>query len=174
MTLALFDDAGSPVSALFDATRTYRYELHREIGRELRRVCWIMLNPSTADETQDDPTVRRCIGFGRAWGFGRLTIVNLFALRSTDPRALRGHTDPVGPDNDLAIVSSARMADLVVAAWGVHGALGGRAGHVAGLLAAARINVHCLGTTKSGAPVHPLYQPAHALPKPWPGVRSAP
>lgn len=171
MTQLELDDAivsSSPgASAVFDPTRTYRYQLWRHIGQSHRRVCWIMLNPSTADEAQDDPTIRRCIGFGRAWGFGSLVVVNLFALRSTDPRALRGHADPVGPDNDRAIVASARDASLVVAAWGVHGALGGRDAHVAELLASVRVDVHCLAMTKSGAPVHPLYQPGNALPKPW-------
>src|SRR5262245_13227298 len=99
----------------------YRYALTRTWGDPKKVVCWVMLNPSTADADQDDPTIRRCLGFSRAWGAGGLVVVNLFALRATDPDQLRIAADPVGPDNDSHL-STAAFGRLVVAAWGARGA----------------------------------------------------
>ncbi len=115
-----------------------------------------MLNPSTADAAADDPTIRRCIGFARAWGFGALEVVNLFAYRATRPADLFAADDPVGPRNDRFVRAAARSAAMVVAAWGVHGT---RRGRDADVLATLRIlgSVHCLGTTKRGQPRHPLF-----------------
>lgn len=145
-------------AAVFSPDRVYRYRLGRTWGmpqpRAERRVAFVMLNPSTADETVEDPTVRRCIGFARAWGYDRLDVLNLFALRSTDPRALREHPDPVGPENDRHIADVTAVADLVIAAWGNHGALRGRGAEVFRLLVPQAL---CLGVTGAGQPRHPLY-----------------
>jgi hypothetical protein len=153
-------------TAVFDVTRMYRYALIRAWGHT-RSILWIMLNPSIADETILDPTVRRCLGFSEAWGFDRLTICNIFALRSTDPRALYHHTDPVGPENDDIIHANAHTADIVIAAWGVHGALAERSSHVIKNLARQGVRVHHLGLTKHGFPKHPLYLRATSVPIPF-------
>lgn len=132
----------------------YRYLLWRRWA-DADSLLFIMLNPSTADAAQDDPTIRRCIGFARAWGFGGVEVVNLFAWRATLPRDLARARAPVGPHNDRAIVEAAARSRAVIAAWGVHGALRGREAEVARLLASTRLR--CLGTTIEGAPRHPLY-----------------
>lgn len=145
--------------ASFDRSGRYRYALLRRWGAGGRRVCFCMLNPSTADAEKNDPTVRRCIGYAQAWGFDELEVVNIFALRSTDPRALYEAEDPVGPGNDRAIGRAARRAEMVVAAWGHHGLLGGRGRSVVRLVRGARRDgdVRCLGMTQCGEPRHPLY-----------------
>jgi|SRR5690349_11377452 len=145
-----------------DRTGRYRFTLWRALPGGLGRVLFIMLNPSTAGARQDDPTIRRCIGFARAWGFARMDVVNLFALRATHPADLRRARDPVGAGNDRAIAAAARRADLVVAAWGVHGALAARDRAVRALLADRPL--HCLGVTRAGHPRHPLYLPAATRP----------
>ncbi len=143
--------------ATFDSRRLYRYTLGREWDDTIPRVAFVMLNPSTADETQLDPTLRRCLGYARAWGCGSFEVANLFALRSTDPKALCSHPDPVGPENDQALLGVARAATYgVVAGWGAHGAFHARAVRVAALLSAER-DLLCLATTKEGHPGHPLY-----------------
>jgi len=116
-------------TAVFDPTRTFRYRLSRTWDREGPVVAFVMLNPSTADAEVLDPTVRRCVGFARAWEFGSLEVVNLFAFRATDPRDLLLAAAPVGPDNDQAIVDAASAADRVVAAWGTRGRWCSLTGH---------------------------------------------
>jgi hypothetical protein len=144
--------------AIFDDTRTYRYSLRRTWKTKGSGVCcFVMLNPSTADETVLDPTVRRCVDFAQRWGFAALDVVNLFALRSTDPAALRAHVDPVGPKNDELLVTIAEQADLVVAAWGRHGRYRARDEQVVDLLGAAGVDLMCLGCNADGTPRHPLY-----------------
>jgi hypothetical protein len=120
-------------------------------------VLWLLLNPSTATEEQGglDPTLRRCAGFSRAWGFGGMKVANIFAFRSTDPRGLYDLADPVGPENDAAILEAASACDQVVVGWGLHGKFRGRADAVVQLLAAHEL--HCLATTQAGEPGHPLY-----------------
>jgi hypothetical protein len=140
-------------SAAFDATGRYRYGLVRTWARG-RRVAFVMLNPSTADAARDDPTIRRCVGFARAWGFGSLEVVNLFALRTPQPRDLVGAADPVGPENGRHVARALGRADLVVAAWG--GAALARASDPLGRYAGVA-TLRCLGRTRSGAPRHPLY-----------------
>src|SRR5262249_19438175 len=115
--------------------RAYRYVLWRTwggVGADYAAV--VRLNPSSADEKPGDPTVRRCVGFARRWGYGALCLVNLFALRATDPAALKAHAAPVGPDNDRWLIEAARGAAVVVAAWGAGGAYLGRGETVARLL----------------------------------------
>jgi hypothetical protein len=116
-----------------------------------------MLNPSTADETADDPTIARCVRRARLWGYRGLVVTNLFALRATDPAGLRSAPDPVGPEDDAAIVAAARGAALVVCAWGNHGAYRGRATAVRTLLDELRVTPHHLALTRRGEPAHPLY-----------------
>ena len=119
-----------------------------------------MCNPSTADEHQDDPTIRRCIDFARAWSHRDLVVVNLFALRSTDPRGLCRVDDPVGPLNDTYIWGAVYEADLTVCAWGNWGATNGRSKDVlARLLPHFADKMRHLGLTNDGEPGHPLYLP---------------
>lgn len=139
--------------AVFSPCRTHRYSLSRAWNLKLPSVMFVGLNPSTADEQEDDPTVRRCVGFARQWNFGGLVLVNLFAYRSTDPAGLLGADDPIGPGNDKHIVACARGAERVVLAWGTKGILFDRDQRVLSLLPGA----HCLGVTKDGHPKHPLY-----------------
>lgn len=142
--------------ATFDETRTYRYTLHRRWANAGRRVCFCLLNPSTADEYVLDPTLTRCLGYAQRWGFAAMEVVNIFALRSTDPAGLRAHNEPVGPENDRAIRKAARRADLVVVGWGTHGELLGR-GPLVGEMLASICEPVCLGLTAAGHPKHPLY-----------------
>ena len=143
-------------AAYISADGLYRYDLLRQWGTdEDGQVCWVMLNPSTADATLDDPTIRRCVGFSMAWGFGSLIVVNLFAWRSTDPKALLSAPDPIGPENDACIERAVRNADLTVCAWGTKGGLLNRAAKVTQALSGH--DLHALDITKDGHPKHPLY-----------------
>lgn len=142
-------------SAVFSECRTYRYQLTRRWG-EGPILNVIGLNPSTADETQDDPTIRRCIGFAKAWGYSTLVMTNLFGYRSTDPKGLTAVDDPIGPRNDCWIRISARQANLVLAAWGASPLAIAR-GQFVVATPSYPIRFHCLGLTKGGAPRHPLY-----------------
>jgi hypothetical protein len=143
----------------------YRYTLWR-LWDDRPHVVFIMLNPSTADAQADDPTIRRCMGFARLWGYGGICVVNLFAYRSTDPRALATVLDPVGPRNDEQIDSTIGGADLIVAAWGAHGTIGARSAVVRALVEKHR-PLHHLGLTKNGSPRHPLYLRGDTQPVRW-------
>lgn len=151
-------DAEVKTGATFSPCRTWRYALYRTWNEEGGHLMFIGLNPSTADETQDDPTVRRCIGFAKREGYGGIFMLNLFAYRSTDPAALKVVDDPIGPENNLFLLSYFGRAKRAIAAWGVHGVLHGRDLEVAELLPM----LGCLGTTKDGHPKHPLYLPSGA------------
>lgn len=167
------DHAGNlleQASAVFNEARTHRYALTRTWG-EAAPAVFVMLNPSTADALVLDPTVRRCISFAKREGCGGLTVLNLFAFRSTDPRGLKICPDPVGPSNDRFIRDFTADASLVVAAWGVHGHLHGRAQVVTELL--ADVDLRCLGVTKDGSPKHPLYVSGNAPLVRWPAVAEA-
>lgn len=156
-------------SAAFSPCRRYRYRLCRVWNPKLSSVMFVGLNPSTADEQDDDPTVRRCIGFARKWNFGGLILVNLFAYRSTNPSGLFAVADPVGPGNDKHIMAIARAAERVVLAWGTHGTLLDRDQHVLSLLPGA----YCLGVTKEGHPKHPLYLAGNTSVRPFHRVLAA-
>jgi hypothetical protein len=127
-----------------------------------------MLNPSSADATVDDPTVRRCIGFSRAWGMGALVVVNLFAFRTPSPGDLSRVDDPVGPENDDAIHDAVVRSRVVVAAWGAERLARRRTACVFEILAGLGRDVRCLGTTKDGSPRHPLYVAASTRPEALP------
>ncbi|PDT55075.1 MULTISPECIES: DUF1643 domain-containing protein [Sinorhizobium] len=150
-------------SAIISGCGAYRYRLERQWDGDKPKVAFLMLNPSTADASQDDPTIRRCIGFAKAWGFGGLIVGNLFALRSTDPKALYGHPDPIGADNDQHILAIAKSAHKLVCAWGTHGALHARAREVYEML--EFFNLAALKVTVEGHPAHPLYIAANTEPK---------
>ncbi len=149
--------------ATFSSCQRYRYSLLREWSATQSKVLFVGLNPSTADAELDDPTIRRCIGFAKAWGFGGLYMGNLFAFRSTDPKGLLTASDPVGPDNDAVLLQLAQAAGLVVAAWGNHGAWMDRAGQVKSLFGPLSI----LKLNRSGQPAHPLYLKGDLRPMPW-------
>ena len=148
----------------------YRYRLHRAIGGSMfgpgGTVLFCMCNPSTATATQDDPTIRRCMGFARDWGHERLAVVNLFAARATDPRDMLRVYDPVGPENDSAIMDEAIGASAIVVAWGEHGCHDGRGAAVLRMLQEAGPPVLALGLTATGQPRHPLYVRADTSPLP--------
>lgn len=141
----------------------YRYSLTRDLGTiDGEGTCtFVMLNPSTADAEQDDPTIRRCMGFARSWGFARLKVVNLFAYRATDPRDLWKADAPIGPENDHVISLVLGGSDFAVAAWGAH-APAERVRQFAETFGGWCF--YALGLTKDGAPRHPLYVRADMQP----------
>lgn len=147
---------------IFSPDRVYRYTLWREWG-DGPYAMFIGLNPSTADETKDDPTIRRCIGFAKDWGYGSLCMTNLFAFRATDPKVMMAADDPVGADNDTHLSQCAATAGVVVAAWGSHGTHSGRHRAVKTMLP----NLHYLRLTQDGHPGHPLYLPKTLVPIKW-------
>ncbi len=141
-------------SATFSNCRKYRYALSRSWDDKKKIVLFIGLNPSTADEKKDDPTIRRCINYAQSWGYGGLQVANLFAYRATKPTKLRYVENPVGDDNDQQLIKLSKMADLTVAAWGNEGVLFNRDKQVIKLIP----NLMCLKINKSGQPAHHLYQ----------------
>ncbi len=141
----------------------YRYRLTRRWA-EGEQVTFVMLNPSTADAHKDDPTLRRCIGFARSWGYAALSVVNLYAFRATNPEDLWRTSDPVGDDNDIYLRAAGQSGDLLVAAWGAN-AKPERAAEVIALPGFERI--HYLRLTRSGQPSHPLYLPKNLTPIPF-------
>ncbi len=152
-----FEAVGAtPTSAIFSDCRLYRYALWRRWSHgEL--IAFVGLNPSTADETLNDPTIRRCIGFAKDWGYGGLAMLNIFAYRATDPMKMKSVADPVGPLDYQPIVAVAGMCPCVVTAWGVHGEHLERGQKVLHVLRTAAARVCHLGLTKQGMPKHPLY-----------------
>lgn len=142
--------------ALCSSCRLYRYALWRTWGRGEGAVAFVGLNPSTADETMDDPTIRRCIGFAKSWGFAGICMLNIYAFRATDPRDMKATADPVGPQNDEMLAYYATYCRRIVACWGVRAA-DARVRQVLSDGVLGSRNVECLGRTKSGAPKHPLY-----------------
>ena len=147
--------SGMEKGAQFSECRTYRYALWRTWSEGDGHVMFIGLNPSTADETQDDPTIRRCMDFAKRWGFGGVHMLNIFAYRATDPRELKKVSDPIGPYNDEFLKMYLDPPRLNIACWGNHGAFMNRSKAVIELLDLD--NLSCLGTTISGQPKHPLY-----------------
>jgi hypothetical protein len=154
----------------FSEDRRYRYVLWRcwAAVERPRYLMVIGLNPSTADETQDDPTIRRCVGFAKDWGFDALCMTNLFAFRATDPAVMKAEPEPEGPDNGEWLAKLGKGAGLVLAAWGVHGAHRRKDEIAEALFWSMGVPLHALGTTKDGHPRHPLYMPKAAQPTPHP------
>lgn len=157
----------APSVAVYSPCTRYRYALTRVWDPAGSRVAFVMLNPSTATEVQNDPTVERCERRARALGHGAFRVCNIFAWRETDPKAMRAQPDPVGPDNDAAIREAALWAGRVVCAWGTHGAHLGRGPAVERLLRATGVPLCHLGLTRDGHPRHPLYVGYGVRPEPW-------
>lgn len=149
------DDA--PSTATYSECERYRYALTRTWDAGGTKVLFVMLNPSKATEVQNDPTVERCERRARALGFGAFQVTNIFAWRDTDPHEMRKAKDPVGPENDAAIMAGVAWADQVIAAWGTHGAHLNRGPDMAALLRATGKPIFTLGQSKHGHPRHPLY-----------------
>lgn len=148
--------------ARFSRCRRYRYSLERQWSTANGRVLFIGLNPSTADHKKDDPTIRRCVAFARAWGFGAMEIVDLFAYRATYPTDLKRSSDPVGRNNDCWIRQGIQRCDLAIACWGNDGKFMQR-GHV---IASKFHDLQCLRMNQSRQPAHPLYLKADLKPIP--------
>lgn len=159
----LFNDSGCD----FSPCRTWRYTLFRRWDQDKPYCMFIGLNPSTADEERNDPTVRRCIRFAHDWGYGALYMMNLFAVRTPDPAVMKRQPDPVGPKNNQWLKAISLDAGLIVAAWGTHGTFMDRAANVMRFLP----DLHCLKVTKDGHPQHPLYIAADTKPQPYKGTQ---
>jgi len=144
------------MSATFDNTGAYRYRLERNNLGGTKTCLFVMLNPSTADAVQDDPTIRRCLSFAKREGAGRLIVCNLYAYRATDPSCLKEVLDPVGLDNEYHIRSAAEESDLIIVAWGASHLGGDWPEKVLRILKSIK-PVYALSVTKSGQPGHPLY-----------------
>ncbi|QXE21229.1 hypothetical protein B5S50_08370 [Clostridium sp. 001] len=149
--------------AVMDQSGKYRYSLWRIWNKNKPRATFIMLNPSTADDKIDDPTIRRCIGFAKSWGCGSIQVVNLFAFRATNPKSLRTTINPVGPENDKYIIDALKESDFIIAAWGTKGSLFNRDKELIRILG-NKYKLKCLAITKYGYPKHPLYAKSDIAP----------
>lgn len=149
--------------ALLSDCRRYRYSLYRVWDHFLPKVLFIGLNPSTADENDDDPTIRRCIGFARSWGYGGIFVGNLFAFRATRPEDMLSAKDPVGPMNDQTLLAMSGLCGMTVAAWGKHGSFMDRGNIVHKMMPV----MSALKLNKDGSPSHPLYLPKSLKPVAW-------
>lgn len=150
-------------SAKLSGCRNYRYALWRTWDKSKPRVLFIGLNPSTADEAKDDPTLRRCMNYAQAWGFGGVCTANLFAFRATEPSNMKKAKNPVGDENDKWLKQLVAESGLIIAAWGNDGSFLNRSAQVRKYLP----ELHCLKLNKSGEPAHPLYQRANLNPMPF-------
>ncbi|KIT15488.1 DUF1643 domain-containing protein [Jannaschia aquimarina] len=158
----------APSTATYSDCLAYRYDLTRIWEPDGRRANFVMLNPSTATELSNDPTVERCERRARALGFGAFRVTNIFAYRATDPRDMRAQPDPVGrPQNDAAILEAADWADEIICAWGTHGEHLHRGPEVEALLRRRGHRLLSLGLSKAGHPKHPLYIGYAVQPEPW-------
>jgi hypothetical protein len=154
-------------AACFSTCGRYRWWLQRRWQASRPTVLFIGLNPSSANAERDDPTLRRLVGFARAWGFGALEVVNLFARCSATPAVLRRSSNPVGAENDQWLQRCVASADALWLGWGNGGSWGQRDQQVLALLEAALppgVPLLAVGLTASGQPRHPLYAPASAPP----------
>jgi len=153
---------------IFSPDRTYRYVLRHRCtnvtSRRQRRIAWIGLNPSTADEFTLDQTLAAVCRYSRKWGFTQVVMLNLFAFRATDPRDLKRATDPIGPENDKHLQAEVCSADRVIACWGDYGRFLARDRQVSDVLG---VPFQCLVINRSGAPHHPLYLKSRIKPKPF-------
>jgi hypothetical protein len=161
----LFDKTKS--IARFSPCGTYRFYLSRTWDSRKPTRCFLMLNPSTADHVANDPTVERCQQRAMKDGFGKVVIVNLFALRATNPLCLYSHLDPIGKQNDEQILKAAKRADQVICAWGRHGHINNRGITVEAMLRQHAIKLSILKLNQDGSPGHPLYLPYDLQPVLW-------
>lgn len=161
---------GSYGRAIFSACERFRFQLERawSVGDDVppRLATWIMLNPSTATELKNDPTITRCCIYSQAWGMTGLFITNLYPLRSTDPRALKAYDGAANVHADAWIRDACDNSDLVVCAWGNHGTRE-RAAEVLAIVASCGMTPHALRVTGTGMPSHPLYLPKDLNPQPY-------
>lgn len=166
--MTLFDVDPVERDALLSDDGHYRYTLTRVWDHSLPVVVWVMLNPSIADALLDDPTIGRCVSFAKAWGYGGIVVVNLFACRATEPADIGTFIDPIGPDNDRHLFAATAGCD-VVAAWGasVPHYWRHRPAAVAELLRQRGARLFHLGLTKDGHPRHPLYLRGDTQPTRW-------
>lgn len=158
--------------ARFSPCRRWRYLLWRRWDAAKPVANFLMLNPSTADEVKLDPTCARARGYAERWGYGALIVTNVFAWRATDPAKMKAVEDPVGPGNDGAIVKAAKESEIVVCAWGNHGAHKDRSRQILKILSKNKIRLHTLRVNANGEPAHPLYLPGTLEPISW--SRAAP
>lgn len=154
-------------TAVYSPCETYRYSLTRSWDPAATKVMFVMLNPSTADERQNDPTVERCEQRARRLGYGAFQVTNIFAFRATDPRQMKAAADPEGPLNLRVLTEGVRCADHIIAAWGTHGAHRDQGPRIAQMLAATGAPLFHLGLSKHGHPRHPLYLPYRQKPEAW-------
>jgi hypothetical protein len=159
--------AAGASGARFSACRRWRYLLWRGWDERKPWANFLMLNPSTADEFQLDPSCTRARNYAERWGFGGVVITNIFAWRATDPEQMKAARDPVGRANDRAILRAAREVSIVVCAWGNHGLHRDRAHSVTEMLKEARVKLHVLRMNGCGQPAHPLYLPGTLNPRRW-------
>ena len=152
----------SKSGAVFSDCRKYRYALWRMWNEHMPIAMIIGLNPSTADQTRNDPTITRCINFSRSWGYGGVCVTNLFGFRATAPTELKAHHDPIGKENDAWVHEMAKGVAITVAAWGNHGKFLNRSLEFLPTLD----QLHCIKMNKSGEPAHPLYLKAELKPVP--------
>lgn len=158
---------GDAVSeAVYSDCESYRYLLTRTWG-DGPKALFVMLNPSTATEIQNDPTVERCERRARTLGYGAFRVTNIFAFRATDPKVMRAMVDPVGPGNDAAILESVAWADMILCAWGNHGLHLDRGAAVTSLLRKTKAPLWHLGLTGHHQPRHPLYVGYDQQPQRW-------
>lgn len=141
-------------NAILSPDRKYRYCLTREWDSSKPNLVYILLNPSTADETINDPTISRCIDIAKYNGFGSIKVMNLFAYRATQPPDMKCQCDPVGPENDKYLLEETKDS-IILLAWGNHGNFMNRSAAVVTLLQDKEL--FCLAKNKSGEPKHPLY-----------------
>lgn len=153
--------------AIFSKDRKYRYSIERVWDSTRKSVVFICLNPSTADEYEEDQTLTRCINFSRDWGYGSVEVVNLFAFKATDPTDLKSSLHPVGTENDRYIEEAVEGADLVVAAWGEHGKYRRRNREVLYLIRKLDKEIYCLEVLKCKEPKHPSRARADLKPIPY-------
>lgn len=151
--------------AIFSSDGVYRYLLSRTWGNSGKIIAFVGLNPSTADATKDDPTIRRCLSFAKGFGGTTLLMVNLFAFKATKPTDLFLAEDPIGPSNDEWLRKIIEIADITIAAWGNHGSHLNRSTKLIDLYPG---KFNALSVTKSGMPGHPLYLPKTARPRRYP------
>ena len=153
--------------AEFSRCRRWRYLLWRRWDARRPAANFLMLNPSTADAVQLDPSCTRARNFAKAWGYGGLLVTNLFGWRATDPEQMKAAKDPVGRGNDAAILRAAQESALVVCAWGNHGAFMERGVRVLKFLKDGNVKLNYLRLNSSGHPAHPLYLPGTLKPVRW-------
>lgn len=158
------DLSGQESYAVFSEDMKFRYLLQRTWDWDKPTIAFVMLNPSTADEVKNDPTVSRCQVRAHQMGYGTLRVVNIFAFRSTNPKNLYEVDDPIGPDNDLMILKGIVSAKMIVCAWGRDGKLKGRGKEVLRNIAAYGREIHVLRVNDDGQPGHPLYQSYDCVP----------